>query len=117
MKSPYVIKIGETMTPEHYLKLQQQKELDQLFDNAIKEAREKELSELAIKEKEQHFANLVSKLNDKECELNVCEDLIMQYTRDPNRQNWEVLNLKQTYKALKIQYTKTKNELDRLILE
>lgn len=112
----YIVDMGETMTPEEYLHKKEQQELDRLFDEAIKEARQKELTEQYRKEKERYFANLISKFCDCEDELSICENLISQYTRSESRTAQEISDLKKTYKQLKTKYTKSKNELDVYVL-
>lgn len=114
----YIIKeVSETMTTEEYLKKKEQDELDRLFDEAISEAKQKELSQLAKQEKEEYFISLITKLSDCEDELAVLEEQLSQYIKNPDVMKDKIDNIKRDIKVMKIKYTKTKNEIDRFIRE
>ena len=114
----YIIKeVSETMTTEEYLKKKEQDELDRLFDEAINEAKQKELSQLAKQEKEEYFISLITKLSDCEDELGVLEEQLSQYIKNPDVMKDKIDNIKRDIKVMKIKYTKTKNEIDRFIRE
>ena len=114
----YIIKeVSETMTTEEYLKKKEQDELDRLFDEAINEAKQKELSQLAKQEKEEYFTSLITKLSDCEDELGVLEEQLSQYIKNPDVMKDKIDNIKRDIKVMKIKYTKTKNEIDRFIRE
>lgn len=114
----YIIKeVGETMTTEEYLKKKEQDELDRLFDEAISEAKQKELSQLAKQEKEEYFMSLIIKLSDCEDELAILEEQLSQYIKNPDVMKDKIDNIKRDIKVMKIKYTKTKNEIDRFIRE
>ena len=114
----YIIKeVSETMTTEEYLKKKEQDELDRLFDEAINEAKQKELSQLAKKEKEEYFISLITKLSDCEDELAILEEQLSQYIKNPDVMKDKIDNIKRDIKVMKIKYTKTKNEIDRFIRE
>lgn len=114
----YIIKeVSETMTTEEYLKKKEQDELDRLFDEAINEAKQKELSQLAKQEKEEYFISLITKLSDCEDELGVLEEQLSQYIKNPDVMKDKIDNIKRDIKVMKIKYTKTKNEIDRFIKE
>lgn len=114
----YIIKeVSETMTTEEYLKNKEQDELDRLFDEAINEAKQKELSQLAKQEKEEYFISLITKLSDCEDELGVLEEQLSQYIKNPDVMKDKIDNIKRDIKVMKIKYTKTKNEIDRFIRE
>ena len=114
----YIIKeVSETMTTEEYLKKKEQDELDRLFDEAINEAKQKELSQLAKQEKEEYFRSLITKLSDYEDELGVLEEQLSQYIKNPDVMKDKIDNIKRDIKVMKIKYTKTKNEIDRFIRE
>lgn len=111
------IEVSDTMTTEEYLKKKEQEELDKLFDEAIKEAKEKELSKLAIEEKENYFKSLVVKLSDCEDELSILEEQLSEYIKNPDVMKDKIDSIKRDMKIMKIKYTKTKNEIDRFIRE
>lgn len=114
----YIIKeVSETMTTEEYLKKKEQDELDRLFDEAINEAKQKELSQLAKQEKEEYFMSLITKLSDCEDELAILEEQLSQYIKNPDVMKDKIDNIKRDIKVMKIKYTKTKNEIDRFIRE
>ena len=114
----YIIKeVSETMTTEEYLKKKEQNELDRLFDEAINEAKQKELSQLAKQEKEEYFTSLITKLSDCEDELAILEEQLSQYIKNPDVMKDKIDNIKRDIKVMKIKYTKTKNEIDRFIRE
>lgn len=114
----YIIKeVSETMTTEEYLKKKEQDELDRLFDEAINEAKQKELSQLAKQEKEKYFISLITKLSDCEDELAILEEQLSQYIKNPDVMKDKIDNIKRDIKVMKIKYTKTKNEIDRFIRE
>ena len=114
----YIIKeVSETMTTEEYLKKKEQDELDKLFDEAINEAKQKELSQLAKQEKEEYFISLITKLSDCEDELAILEEQLSQYIKNPDVMKDKIDNIKRDIKVMKIKYTKTKNEIDRFIRE
>lgn len=114
----YIIKeVSETMTTEEYLKKKEQDELDKLFDEAINEAKQKELSQLAKQEKEEYFMSLIIKLSDCEDELAILEEQLSQYIKNPDIMKDKIDNIKRDIKVMKIKYTKTKNEIDRFIGE
>ena len=114
----YIIKeVSETMTTEKYLKKKEQDELDRLFDEAINEAKQKELSQLAKQEKEEYFISLITKLSDCEDELAILEEQLSQYIKNPDVMKDKIDNIKRDIKVMKIKYTKTKNEIDRFIRE
>lgn len=114
----YMIKeVSETMTTEEYLKKKEQDELDRLFDEAINEAKQKELSQLAKQEKEEYFISLITKLSDCEDELAILEEQLSQYIKNPDVMKDKIDNIKRDIKVMKIKYTKTKNEIDRFIRE
>lgn len=114
----YIIKeVSETMTTEEYLKKKEQDELDRLFDEAINEAKQKELSQLAKQEKEEYFISLITKLSDCEDELAILEEQLSQYIKNPDVMKDKIDNIKRDIKVMKIKYTKTKNEIDRFIRE
>lgn len=114
----YIIKeVSETMTTEEYLKKKEQDELDRLFDEAISEAKQKELSQLAKQEKEEYFMSLIIKLSDCEDELAILEEQLSQYIKNPDVMKDKIDNIKRDIKVMKIKYTKTKNEIDRFIRE
>lgn len=114
----YIIKeVSETMTTEEYLKKKEQDELDKLFDEAINEAKQKELSQLAKQEKEEYFMSLIIKLSDCEDELAILEEQLSQYIKNPDIMKDKIDNIKRDIKVMKIKYTKTKNEIDRFIRE
>lgn len=114
----YIIKeVSETMTTEEYLKKKEQDELDRLFDEAVNEAKQKELSQLAKQEKEEYFMSLIIKLSDCEDELAILEEQLSQYIKNPDIMKDKIDNIKRDIKVMKIKYTKTKNEIDRFIGE
>lgn len=114
----YIIKeVSETMTTEEYLKKKEQDELDRLFDEAINEAKQKELSQLAKQEKEEYFISLITKLSDCEDELAILEEQLSQYIKNPDVMKDKIDNIKRDIKIMKMKYTKTKNEIDRFIRE
>lgn len=114
----YIIKeVSETMTTEEYLKKKEQDELDRLFDEAVNEAKQKELSQLAKQEKEEYFMSLIIKLSDCEDELAILEEQLSQYIKNPDVMKDKIDNIKRDIKVMKIKYTKTKNEIDRFIRE
>lgn len=114
----YIIKeVSETMTTEEYLKKKEQDELDRLFDEAINEAKQKELSQLAKQEKEEYFISLITKLSDYEDELAILEEQLSQYIKNPDVMKDKIDSIKRDIKVMKIKYTKTKNEIDRFIRE
>ena len=114
----YIIKeVSETMTTEEYLKKKEQDELDRLFDEAINEAKQKELSQLAKQEKEEYFISLITKLSDCEDELAILEEQLSQYIKNPDVMKDRIDNIKRDIKIMKMKYTKTKNEIDRFIRE
>lgn len=114
----YVInEISDTMTTEEYLKKKEQDELDRLFDEAINEAKQKELSQLAKQEKDEYFISLMTKLSDSEDELGILEDQLSEYIKNPDVMKDKIDSIRREIKVMKIKYTKTKNEIDRFIRE
>ena len=109
-------KIEPIMTAKEYINKKEQEELDEIFDKACKEARDKELKRLAEIEYEKTFADMVSKLNDKECELNILEDLYRKSYESSESTTEEKEKLKSDIKNHKIAYTKLKNELNTFIV-
>lgn len=114
----YVInEISDIMTTEEYLKKKEQDELDKLYDEAISEAKQKELSQLAKQEKEEYFISLITKLSDSEDELGILEDQLSEYIKNPDVMKDKIDSIRREIKVMKIKYTKTKNEIDRFIIE
>lgn len=111
------LKIGKTMTPKEYLDNKEQQELDELFDNAIREAHQKQLEELSKKEHEDYIIGLITKLGDYEAELNIMEERHKTTFNNSEVTQQEKDEINKYLKVLKQKYTKTKNELDRVIKE
>ena len=110
-----MIQVGETKTMKQYLHDKEQQELDELFDKAIKEAREKELQELKCKEHEEHFNKLITSLADREAEVNELEEIYRQMYESNNYSKDELDNIKVDIKNAKMLYTRCKNDVDRFI--
>lgn len=108
----YIQNISDTMTTEEYLRKKEQEELDKLFDN---------LKPLEVSEEDIDTNNLlakeVSKLFDLEANLGICEELYLQGLKSDTKTADEIKSMANVLKATKIQYTKQKNKLDKMIKE
>ena len=116
MKNKYSIE-EVTMTAQEYLIKKEQEEIDKLFDQAVKDAREQELLQLAQTQSDNHFAFLVSKLCDYEDELSILEDLHFKATKSTDKTKTDVDKLKQDIKSCKTNYTKVYNEIQKILKE
>lgn len=111
----YITNMGSTMTTEEFLKLKEQEELDRIFDEAIHEAHQKDLEEISRREHEEYVISLITKLSDLEAELSIVEELHRNSFNKENIPTETINEYKKQLKVLKQKYTKTKNELDRII--
>lgn len=111
----YIQSISDTMTTDEYFKMKEQIEIDRLFDEAIKEAQQKDLEEINKKEHEEYMFDLFTKVGDLEAELSIMEDLLRKSFNKSNVPTETINDYKKQIKILKGKYTKTRNELEREI--
>lgn len=111
----YIQSISDTMTTDEYFKMKEQIEIDRLFDEAIKEAQQKDLEEINKKEHEEYMLDLFTKVGDLEAELSIMEDLLRKSFNKSNVPTETINDYKKQIKILKGKYTKTRNELEREI--
>ena len=104
-----------TMTTRQYLDKVEQEEIDKIFDDAIREAREKELSRQAKLEQEEKFKKLMSILATREAELQILEDMYKEMYESKQYQQYEIDEIKTKIKTQTMLYTKVKNEVNRFI--
>lgn len=105
-----IIEVGPTLDTQEYLRKKEQEELDKFFDNLSQNKVEE-----PIIDSNKQFAQLVSKLNDIECELNIAIELYVKKSKDINTENKEVNEIKKHITYLKRQQTIVTNQINSFI--
>lgn len=111
-----MLQVSKTMSTEEYIQYVKDRSIDKVFDEAIKEARQEELKKLASKEYEQNIINLITKLADLESQISIMSELYLKNLRNTDLTIDEKSQEKKELTELKKQYTKTKNQLDSILL-
>lgn len=110
-------KISKTMSTEEYIQEVKIRSIDNVFNEAIKEAKQEELQSLQSKEYEKHIIELITKLADLESEISIMSELYLKHLSQTTLTIDEKVTEKKELTNLKRQYTKIKNELDSLLIK
>ena len=110
-------KISKTMSTEEYIQEVKIRSIDNVFNEAIKEAKQEELQSLQSEEYEKHIIELITKLADLESEISIMSELYLKHLSQTTLTIDEKVNEKKELTNLKRQYTKIKNELDSLLIK
>ena len=110
-------KISKTMSTEEYMQEVKIRSIDNVFNEAIKEAKQEELQSLQSKEYEKHIIELITKLADLESEISIMSELYLKHLSQTTLTIDEKVTEKKELTNLKRQYTKIKNELDSLLIK
>lgn len=110
-------KISKTMSTEEYIQEVKIRSIDNVFNEAIKEAKQEELKELQSEEYEKHIIELITKLADLESEISIMSELYLKHLSQTTLTIDEKATEKKELTNLKRQYTKIKNELDSLLIK
>ena len=110
-------KISKTMSTEEYIQEVKIRSIDNVFNEAIKEAKQEELQSLQSEEYEKHIIELITKLADLESEISIMSELYLKHLSQTTLTIDEKVTEKKELINLKRQYTKIKNELDSLLIK
>lgn len=110
-------KISKTMSTEEYIQEVKTRSIDNVFNEAIKEAKQEELQTLQSEEYENHIIELITKLSDLESEIGIMSELYLKHLSQTTLTIDEKVAEKKELTNLKRQYTKIKNELDSLLIK
>lgn len=110
-------KISKTMSTEEYIQEVKTRSIDNVFNEAIKEAKQEELKALQSEEYERHIIDLITKLSDLESEISIMSELYLKHLSQTTLTIDEKVSEKKELTNLKRQYTKIKNELDSLLIK
>lgn len=110
-------KISKTMSTEEYIQEVKIRSIDNIFNEAIKEAKQEELQSLQSEEYEKHIIELITKLADLESEISIMSELYLKHLSQTTLTIDEKVSEKKELTNLKRQYTKIKNELDSLLIK
>ena len=110
-------KISKTMSTEEYIQEVKIRSIDNVFNEAIKEAKQEELQSLQSEEHEKHIIELITKLSDLESEISIMSELYLKHLSQTTLTIDEKVTEKKELTNLKRQYTKIKNELDSLLIK
>lgn len=110
-------KISKTMSTEEYIQEVKIRSIDNVFNEAIKEAKQEELQSLQSEEYEKHIIKLITKLADLESEISIMSELYLKHLSQTTLTIDEKVTEKKELTNLKRQYTKIKNELDSLLIK
>lgn len=110
-------KISKTMSTEEYIQEVKIRSIDNVFNEAIKEAKQEELQSLQSEEYEKHIIELITKLADLESEISIMSELYLKHLSQTTLTIDEKVTEKKELTNLKRQYTKIKNELDSLLIK
>lgn len=110
-------KISKTMSTEEYIQEVKIRSIDNVFNEAIKEAKQEELQLLQSEEYEKHIIELITKLADLESEISIMSELYLKHLSQTTLTIDEKVTEKKELTNLKRQYTKIKNELDSLLIK
>lgn len=110
-------KISKTMSTEEYIQEIKIRSIDNVFNEAIKEAKQEELQSLQSEEYEKHIIELITKLADLESEISIMSELYLKHLSQTTLTIDEKVTEKKELTNLKRQYTKIKNELDSLLIK
>ena len=110
-------KISKTMSTEEYIQEVKIRSIDNVFNEAIKEAKQEELQSLQSEEYEKHIIELITKLADLESEISIMSELYLKHLSQTTLTIDEKVTEKKELTNLKRQYTKIKNELDGLLIK
>ena len=110
-------KISKTMSTEEYIQEVKIRSIDNVFNEAIKEAKQEELQSLQSEEHEKHIIELITKLADLESEISIMSELYLKHLSQTTLTIDEKVTEKKELTNLKRQYTKIKNELDSLLIK
>lgn len=110
-------KISKTMSTEEYIQEVKTRSIDNVFNEAIKEAKQEELQSLQSEEYEKHIIELITKLADLESEISIMSELYLKHLSQTTLTIDEKVTEKKELTNLKRQYTKIKNELDSLLIK
>lgn len=107
---------GKTMSTQQYLNKKGKLEIDKIFDEAIKQAKDEEIQLMQQTEYENYVISLITKLADLESQVSIMKDIYLQKLKSINP-NEEINDLKEKRELtnLKRQYTKVYNELNNVI--
>ena len=110
-------KISKTMSIEEYIQEVKIRSIDNVFNEAIKEAKQEELQSLQSEEYEKHIIELITKLADLESQISIMSELYLKHLSQTTLTIDEKVTEKKELTNLKRQYTKIKNELDSLLIK
>ena len=110
-------KISKTMSTEEYIQEVKIRSIDNVFNEAIKEAKQEELQSLQSEEYEKHIIELITKLADLESEISIMSELYLKHLSQTTLTIDEKVTEKKELTNLKRQYTKIKNALDSLLIK
>lgn len=110
-------KISKTMSTEEYIQEVKIRSIDNVFNEAIKEAKQEELQSLQSEEYEKHIIELITKSADLESEISIMSELYLKHLSQTTLTIDEKVTEKKELTNLKRQYTKIKNELDSLLIK
>ena len=110
-------KISKTMSTEEYIQEVKIRSIDNVFNEAIKEAKQEELQSLQSEEYEKHIIELITKLADLESEISIMSELYLKHLSQTTLTIDEKVTEKKELTNLKRQYTKIKNELNSLLIK
>lgn len=110
-------KISKTMSTEEYIQEVKIRSIDNVFNEAIKEAKQEELQSLQSEEYEKHIIELITKLADLESQISIMSELYLKHLSQTTLTIDEKVTEKKELTNLKRQYTKIKNELDSLLIK
>ena len=110
-------KISKTMSTEEYIQEVKIRSIDNVFNEAIKEAKQEELQSLQSEEYEKHIIELITKLADLESEISIMSELYLKHLSQTTLTIDEKVTEKKELTNLKRQYTKIKNEFDSLLIK
>lgn len=110
-------KISKTMSTEEYIQEVKIRSIDNVFNEAIKEAKQEELQSLQSEEYEKHIIELITKLTDLESQISIMSELYLKHLSQTTLTIDEKVTEKKELTNLKRQYTKIKNELDSLLIK
>lgn len=110
-------KISKTMSTEEYIQEVKIRSIDNVFNEAIKEAKQEELQSLQSEEYEKHIIELITKLADLESQISIMSELYLKHLNKTTLTIDEKVTEKKELTNLKRQYTKIKNELDSLLVK
>lgn len=105
------------MTTKEYLAKKEQENIDKIFDDAIKEAKRKQVLEMKTKEHEEYMQKLFKLVGDYESEVLILEDVYRNMYEKGDCSRDDIEQIKEDIKQAKMRLTRTQNELEREIFK